>query len=136
MRGRLAARAARRASVLPAIRGSLVAWLLGSLVGLGLAGGCADPKLDRMTEVRNKVCACKDAACVEAALARMPAKSPRDEHRAQQVAREILTCVAQVGATPAPEAGQADEVDGAGAPPATPTPSPAEAPSPAAPPAK
>lgn len=132
MRGRLAARAARRASVLPSIRASLV--------GLGLVGGCADPRLDRMTEVRSTVCACKDAACVEAALARMPAKSPRDEQRAQQVAREILACVAQVGATPAPEAGQADqadEADGAGAPPAVPTPSPAaEAPSPAAPPAK
>lgn len=100
MRGRLAARAARRASVLPSIRASLV--------GLGLVGGCADPRLDRMTEVRSTVCACKDAACVEAALARMPAKSPRDEQRAQQVAREILACVAQVGATPAPEAGQAE----------------------------
>jgi hypothetical protein len=65
---------------------------------LALAAGCSDPKLARMTEVRDAVCKCQDAACVEMALAKMPGAPPRQEQRAQRLAREIMECVAQVGA--------------------------------------
>ena len=65
-----------------------------------------------MEEIRGKACACKDAACVEAALQEMSGiKPPGDERRAQRLAAEILSCVAKVGAME-PEAVETE--DGAG----------------------
>lgn len=70
---------------------------LGGLVALGVAlGGCSDPKLVQMTQVRDEVCKCLDAACVDAALAKLPARGPRAERSAQRVAQEIVRCVANV----------------------------------------
>lgn len=69
---------------------------LAGLGGLGGLGGCKDPRLDQMIEVRDEVCKCQDAACVDAALGKLPAKAPREERRAQDVAQQIVRCVGQV----------------------------------------
>lgn len=66
--------------------------------------GCRDRRLVQLERVRAEVCRCKDAACVDAALARMPTGGPRDKRAGQKVAAEILGCVAKVGELePAPE---------------------------------
>lgn len=74
-----------------------------ALVVAALAIGCKDRRLVQLENVRAEVCRCQDAACVNAALARMPTAGPKREHAAQRLAAEILDCVAKVGQQPALE---------------------------------
>lgn len=71
-----------------------------ALVVAALAIGCKDRRLVQLENVRAEVCRCQDAACVNAALARMPTAGPKREHAAQRLAAEILDCVAKVGQQP------------------------------------
>lgn len=77
-------------------------WLC-ALVLAVLAIGCKDRRLVQLENVRAEVCRCKDAACVNSALARMPTAGPKRERAAQRVAADILDCVAKVGLQPAEE---------------------------------
>ncbi len=71
-----------------------------ALIVAALAIGCKDRRLVQLENVRAEVCRCQDAACVNAALARMPTAGPKREHAAQRLAAEILDCVAKVGQQP------------------------------------
>jgi hypothetical protein len=72
------------------------------LLGISLLA-CRDPRMDQMQRAREIACQCKDAACVNAALAQLPSAGPKNKARAQRLAAEILQCLAEVGDL-APEA--------------------------------
>lgn len=100
-------------------------WLAALAMAAVAAGGCKDRRLVQLENVRTEVCRCQDAACVNAALARLPTAGPKRERAAQRVAAEILECVAKVGQQP-------PEPDSAEAGPAEAGPAEAEQPEPAA----
>ena len=60
-----------------------------------LAGACRDPRLEELQAIRGEVCACKTAACAEAAMKRLPG-GVRSDHVAQQVARSMMDCLAKL----------------------------------------
>lgn len=87
-----------------------------ALALVGLLTSCRDRHLTQLERVHEEVCRCQDAACVHAALARMPAAGPRNRRAGQRLAAEILRCVARVGESPPPpETGGAQAEAGAGA---------------------
>jgi hypothetical protein len=59
-------------------------------------GGCGDPEVGRLTEVKGAVCACKTAACAETALKQLPQREIKSTHKAQLIAREMLDCLAKL----------------------------------------
>lgn len=85
------------------------------LLGLALLAGCKDRRLAQMEAVRAEVCRCKDAECVDAALARMPNAGPRSRREGQKLAARILECVAAVGELTPETAPEAPPEDPAGA---------------------
>jgi hypothetical protein len=68
------------------------------LVGARLAA-CADPGLAQMEDVRASVCRCKNASCVDAALARLPAAAPKELRRARALAAAMQRCIAELAET-------------------------------------
>jgi hypothetical protein len=63
---------------------------------------CHDPAIERLTAIRDTVCACKTAACAEQAMAEVaqlgrdaPA-SPTAARRGQALARAMLDCLAKL----------------------------------------
>jgi hypothetical protein len=69
---------------------------LSFVICVALVGGCGDPEVARLQEVKTAVCACKTAACAEAALKQVPQTEIKSTHKAQQVAREMLDCLAKL----------------------------------------
>jgi cobalamin biosynthesis Mg chelatase CobN len=66
-------------------------------LGLGLGGAaCRDPQLEELASVRAQVCACKTAACGEEAMKRVPQRDGWSEHRAQQIAKAMMDCLAKL----------------------------------------
>ena len=64
---------------------------------LALAGAaCGDPRLEELQSIRDEVCACKTAACGEAAKKRVPQDAGRSGHRAQKIARKMMECIAKL----------------------------------------
>ena len=57
---------------------------------------CRDDREARLDKVKDRVCACKTAACGEAALKDVPQKDIVSNHRTQQIAREMLDCLAKL----------------------------------------
>jgi hypothetical protein len=60
------------------------------------AGGCRDASIASLEATRDRVCECKDADCVDAAMEQLqdlPTKKPR---KAEAIAREITDCVARI----------------------------------------
>ncbi len=57
---------------------------------------CHDDQAGRLAKVKDKVCACKTAACGEAALKDVPQKDIVSNHRTQLIAREMLECLAKL----------------------------------------
>jgi hypothetical protein len=113
----------------------LPALLLGLAVaglGAGVGGGCRDHELEQLAAGRDAVCACKDAACIEAALKRLPSRATPATPRAQALAREMLTCMAAIYKPEAGEPVEPAELPESTAPPASATP-PATPPAPATP---
>lgn len=62
------------------------------VIAIALAG-CRDPELVRLEEAREEVCACKTAACGDAAIKRVPQDGVNSTHRTQQLARDMLDCL-------------------------------------------
>ncbi len=58
--------------------------------------GCRDKQLAEIKKVRDLVCACKDVACGEAAMKRVPRQSGSPGHKAQQLASEMMTCMSKL----------------------------------------
>jgi hypothetical protein len=64
-----------------------------------LLAACADPGLAQMEDVRASVCRCKNASCVDAALARLPAAAPKELRRARALAAAMQRCIAELAET-------------------------------------
>jgi hypothetical protein len=65
------------------------------VLALGLAG-CGERQVDALTKVKQRVCACKDVACAEAAMKDVPHHDVKSTHRSQEVARDMLDCLAKL----------------------------------------
>jgi hypothetical protein len=63
-------------------------------VALALGAGCGDRELKKLSKVRDAVCDCKTVACAEAALERVPKGKVESTPRTQQLAREMMSCLA------------------------------------------
>lgn len=57
---------------------------------------CRDDREARLAKVKDTVCACKTAACGEAALKDVPQKDIVSNHRTQLIARDMLDCLAKL----------------------------------------
>lgn len=67
-------------------------WMRCLVIAIALAG-CRDPELVKLEETRAEVCACKTAACGDAAMKKVPQDKVHSTHRTQQVARDMLDCL-------------------------------------------
>lgn len=79
------------------------------LVLLLLAAGCKDEAIAALESTRDKVCACKTAACVDSAMDKLADHPTDKQHKAEEIAREITDCVARIysdtdAAPPPPDA--------------------------------
>jgi hypothetical protein len=63
---------------------------------------CRDRSTKQLKEVRDEVCACKTVACAETALAKVPQKNVKSTPKSQQLAREMLNCLAELYAANQP----------------------------------
>jgi hypothetical protein len=80
---------------------------LAAVLFVGLAAsGCRDRELAQLERARDQVCACKDAACIKAALKLVPSREVTSTPRSQAVARTMLECIAAIYQ---PEAGEPKE---------------------------
>lgn len=73
------------------------------LVVLALLG-CENHEQSQLDAVRKEVCACKDVACAETALKKVPSGDVHATRREQDIARDMLDCLAKLydAAKPAP----------------------------------
>src|SRR3954454_6196052 len=63
---------------------------------------CTDHGVERLTEVKRDVCACKDTRCADRAMSEVPKASIRSTPRTQAIARDILECRARLEAAERP----------------------------------
>ena len=66
------------------------------VISVALSGACRENEADKLAKVRDEVCACKTALCAEAALERVPKKDVESNVRSQQIARQMLSCLADI----------------------------------------
>jgi hypothetical protein len=59
-------------------------------------GACSENEAEKLEKIRDEMCACKTAACAEAALERVPKHNIQSTPRSQRVAREMLDCLAEL----------------------------------------
>jgi hypothetical protein len=57
---------------------------------------CNDQEAERLTAIKAKVCACKTASCADQELKRVPESPIKSTHRTQEIARDLLDCVARL----------------------------------------
>jgi hypothetical protein len=67
-------------------------WMRCLVIAIALAG-CGDPQIVKLEEARAEVCACKTAACGDAAMKKVPQERVTSNHRTQQLARDMLDCL-------------------------------------------
>ena len=62
------------------------------------SAACGDPRLAELRSISDEVCACKTAACGEAAMKRVPPPEGRGrpDHREQKIARVMMDCLAKL----------------------------------------
>ncbi|MBL9019465.1 MAG: hypothetical protein JNL83_35075 [Myxococcales bacterium] len=72
---------------------------------LALLAGCRDKGISQLEAVRDELCACKDAACGQAAMAKVPSVEVSNSRRSQAIAREMLDCLAKLTDAERPETG-------------------------------
>lgn len=61
-----------------------------------LLASCENKELTQLERVKQEVCACKDVACAEAAMKRVPTGDVHPDHREQGVARDMLECLSKL----------------------------------------
>ncbi|HEU0033684.1 MAG TPA: hypothetical protein VFQ53_23820 [Kofleriaceae bacterium] len=63
-----------------------------------MALGCRNKAIDQLEDIKREVCACKDVACGEAAMKKVPQPQERVEQspKSQQLAREMIDCMAKL----------------------------------------
>ncbi len=69
-------------------------WLL--VICVALASACKDREREKLSSVRDVVCACKTVKCAESALADVPKGKVESTPRSQGIAREMLNCLAEL----------------------------------------
>jgi hypothetical protein len=57
---------------------------------------CRDEQLQKVKAVRDEVCACKDVACGEEAIKKLPQKDIKPNHHQQKLASEMMTCLSKL----------------------------------------
>jgi hypothetical protein len=72
---------------------------------LALLAGCRDKGIGQLEALRDELCACKDAACGQAAMAKVPSVEVANSQRSQKIAREMLACLAKLNDAERPETG-------------------------------
>ncbi len=63
---------------------------------LAFLAGCRDKGITKLEALRDELCACKDAACGQAAMAKVPSVEVANSHRSQTIAREMLDCLSKL----------------------------------------
>jgi hypothetical protein len=63
---------------------------------------CTDHGVERLTEVKREVCACKDTRCADQAMSEVPKTPIQSTPRTQAIARDILDCRAKLEAAGRP----------------------------------
>jgi len=64
--------------------------------------GCRDSEIAKMQSIRDQVCKCTTPECAEDAIKQLPTREGRASPHAQQLANEMLTCLAKVYAAGRP----------------------------------
>jgi hypothetical protein len=59
-------------------------------------GACGDRELKKLERVRDSVCECKTVACAESAMADLPKGKVESTQRSQRLAREMMSCLAEL----------------------------------------
>lgn len=72
---------------------------------LALVAGCRDQGISKLEALRDELCACKDAACGQATMAKVPSVEVSNTHRSQTIAREMLDCLSKLTSAERPETG-------------------------------
>jgi hypothetical protein len=78
-------------------------WLAILVTILVAAAACKDHDVERMEAVKREVCACKDAACADQAMSRVPGASIKSKPRTQALARDMVACRARLEAADRPD---------------------------------
>ena len=65
------------------------------LSALVLVVACGETEVGKVEAVKNRVCACKDVACADAAMQALP-QPAKASHREQGIARDTLDCYAKL----------------------------------------
>lgn len=73
----------------------MAAMLRAAVIAIALCG-CPDKQVNAVKAVRDEVCACRDVACGEAAIKKLPTSSGTPGHKAQQLASEMMTCLSKL----------------------------------------
>ena len=63
---------------------------------------CKDQRVERLTEIKRDVCACKDTRCADQAMNEVPKASIRSTPRTRAIARDIMECRARLEAAERP----------------------------------
>jgi hypothetical protein len=63
---------------------------------------CKDHDLERLTDVKRDVCACKNARCADQAMSGVPKASIKATPRTQAIAHDIVECRARLEAAERP----------------------------------
>ena len=66
------------------------------VISVALLGACGDREATKLAKIRDEVCACKTSRCAEAALDTVPKKDIKSTPKSQQIAREMLQCLADL----------------------------------------
>ena len=77
---------------------------------------CKNPDVERLNDVKRAVCACKDAACADQALAKLEKASIAKSPKTREVAKEIFGCRAKLELDERPNTDPDAEGSGAPAP--------------------
>lgn len=76
---------------------------------------CGDTEITKLEAIRATVCACKTAACGQAAMQQLPAvigtKKTASTYRSQEVARAMVSCLAKLYEEAKPETGPDVDTD-------------------------
>jgi hypothetical protein len=61
-----------------------------------LVAGCKDEAIESLEVAREAVCACPDAACVNAAMNKLVDRPTKHQRKAELLAQDITDCVARI----------------------------------------
>jgi hypothetical protein len=63
------------------------------VIVVALLAACGDDQVERLTAIKDEVCACKTAECGEAAMKKVPQENIASNRKTQRVASQMLDCM-------------------------------------------